>query len=331
MDFIDDQGTRLARFFRLSGGELPDFVKNGSLCLDRDEMSGLNKTAFADPVKRRYPIHNKVTTWVSNLYARMNGESNEAIKTALSRASSFFRIDNEVYRIEEVLARKMAAAPEEEPEAVVVDLGDTGTYVCPSDEGSIKTAMDRLCDPRERKEFSADGLRRTARALSDAASNLGVVPPETVQKIAGYGVPEPDRVYGNLMARVIGMDFESREEFAKIASEIKNASDITPDEADKLVDIIDRLDQKHGLRKFYGSKFPPPHESVFTGSIEKYACFVDKIAIDGQEFLRQDLESKEAIAVIRAVIPSFEGSADELRDLDEKKAEAVRVLINATL
>jgi hypothetical protein len=193
MDFVTDSSGR--HILQLSAiDEVPEFVKNASVAAE--DLSSLPNSAFADTLKREFPIDTAGHTWLSYGYIKSAGIQDATLITKVKRAAELHGIADKLEKIDAWASSfsKQAAAPRQY--AVQIDFGNKVRNFYPinnQDEilnSAVKLGKDQSGLPLE---LFAEGCRNLVKAAREHQVPMNHVPRSVVE----YGterVPVPELV-----------------------------------------------------------------------------------------------------------------------------------------
>ena len=192
MDFLTDQNP--LPFYKAASAELfPDFAAEN--WTQPADVENLPRTAFADPARREFPVHTKVATLLSAIYAAgvplyvPDQAGDQAhIMEAIKSAAEVHGISEDVERVCDYFAsfaRKQAS--EATPDAFALKDGDvvfypvkTATDVRSSGVGVANDFADRRLPVGEAREAAMNIVKRATELRMQPAEL-----PDVVHQLAG--------------------------------------------------------------------------------------------------------------------------------------------------
>jgi len=261
MDFYSDFGHLFAKLFHTQ--PLPGFVKEGAY-EDSDTLRDLPDSAFADPISRAFPIHDRAHTWISAAYcyAQPQDKQAAAVLDRVEKQAELFGISNEMSGLRQHVASILTGttekmAGEEKVAAFEIALN---TPTVASLRGSGKSAAQQAVDRflgEWWKDVPCESRQKVAASLMEAAEGNGCDCPEDLRKFAG-AAQHDTAIYcqqAALRASLIPDTFKS-------AAALKFLGEIVAT-ADKVA-ALDSIDREHSLSKFYGGRILDPHRAVYS-------------------------------------------------------------------
>ncbi|KKN32545.1 hypothetical protein LCGC14_0812690 [marine sediment metagenome] len=259
--------------------EMPSFVK-GAAITDPNDVPKLPNAVFADPVRRKFPLHTKTATWLSQLYFLENRHKYATPEAArvqekIANAAKYFGIAGDTKTAATAWETHQETAPEDRSDAdyaMVVKHGDQTIKRFPiNNPTNVKAAAahlygNRMHYPYEWRHIAARKILHKAAELE--VQNIESELHEYLIKAAGFGSTAPALAKEKLGQRFLMLpdqDQEMRVRVAKFAKAIGAMNGIpTPAEMIKLAKIIDRLDREYGFCQFYDQGVETPEEMLFT-------------------------------------------------------------------
>jgi hypothetical protein len=308
-DFYSDSGALLTKLYGQSE-DLPDFVKSAEFLVEQEDLAGLDSNAFADPSGRRFPTYDKAATFVSMAYFIAGDTKDQEVEGRLKRACVLFNLESEVKRLGDVIAQRKLAERSRKKEAAAAEADANPSWAIQyeGENRSLKRAgfgLDSflsLCkdflsiNPGTEKMAS---LKEAAEEIVHEAQRLGgdfyTNVPDDILKLAGYGYPDDQLLEAYVGARAIGLpDDHSKRNFIETIHQLKTAAQKDLEVLPKLAEFIDRFDEEHNLKRFYGTKFPDPMRSVHNISTRKAAQLTAKVTVGKKAYYVAELDSDEA-------------------------------------
>jgi len=269
-------------FARLTNSlpELPDFVKEASTdsCVATDELPS---SSFADMINRKFPVHTKAAAFLSYLY--FEDQKDKFTKEAAARINSKFGSAAEVWGIRtEISLAKEAMVPAIEKTAAcaadyALSAGGKFFFSVATPASVVKSADDLIeC----RGNFPYEMRKEAATAIMKSAVAFGfdtVDVPEELHRMAGFGLCDKEAAVAELGRRV-GYAAGSRSPLAaqmsKLAAELNEAAELTPETMIKVATIVDVVDRELKIAEQYGKSFSFPEDVFFGAFTEKTAAYI---------------------------------------------------------
>lgn len=227
----------------------------GDADIDDAELATLPDSAFAWPEKRAFPVHSKEHTILSRVYRENMPAVPVYVDEALKEACDIYGIG------EDIFARQKQAAVEDNLDDYL--LPDLKRLPVRSAEG-VKVAEEKLLAGYTK--LSVEHRAMACKRLMDKAAAFGVPLHPQMHKLAGFTVTTTDDLYRWIEARSEAAKApEHKVAYQKLAHEVRRLPAELRDRPTqlKLADIIDELDKKAGLSRYYDRKLPDPLQTVF--------------------------------------------------------------------
>lgn len=291
-DFYSDVNQQtLYTIDRLVG--LPQFAKQAEARPDKT----LTSDVFADMRRKKFPCHTKAATWLANAYfqlAKSSYTKDEClhIQDRITKFAEHWRISSLVKDFTETWTKISSfQAPSNVPDeqyALIYKSGDTVVKRMPMpNPASVKMAAEYLYANRHQytypmRKFAARRILSRMIDFDEAAAKgtleksasvfgvqLNLDTQEYLERAAGLGINHPVHVATKIAERCMLIKRSFKELGVKLA-EIslamaeKDPVDVTPEELQKLAEIIDGVDRETGLCRFYKtSELQMPEEFLF--------------------------------------------------------------------
>lgn len=288
-DACDDTDQRI--FYRIrSLVEMPAFVKDAAFTDPADAVE-LPNAVFADPVRRKFPLHTKAATWLSQLYFLENRHkyaTPEArrVQEKISNAAGYFGIAGDTKQAAQAWETHQQAEPADLSDAdfaIVVDHAGQKIRRFPiNNPVNVKSAAAHLYG--NRMHYPYDWRRIAARKILHKAAELEVqdIEPDLhvyLTRAAGFGSTAPSIAAEKIGTRFLLLSDAEKDlkvKTARLAQAVRGMSGIpTPADMTKLAQIIDRLDREHGFYKYYDQGVETPEEMFFDLTQKKAELFRD--------------------------------------------------------
>ena len=249
--------------------EVPSFVKEAQFS-QTALIQDLPPTAFADPDRRKYPMHSAPDTWMSYAYfakfaaSEYDSVTYEQVKKNLDQGCTFWRIMPPRLH----LAQKTAAAQVEyaDDERVFQKVA----VEVPADVTAL--AEDLV---KRRANFPWAMRHKVACQLLKLADSLKAEMPLAVkgelQKMAGLGVGSAARVQAQLDIRKTAVqDEDVRDRITKVqkmAADMQRGGLLPGKFTEKVARFADYIDRLSGMHKRYNDAIQPP-ENLFRFTLQ---------------------------------------------------------------
>lgn len=256
---------------------VPEFVKDAAVSGEA-QRAQLPQTVFADPVNRKFPLHNKAATWLAQAYfteARhlYGTQLAELVQGKITKAAAYWGIADDVDTARLALEHHQTATPPELTDAdyaIVIKQGEQVTRDMPiHSEPNVKAAAAKLYNSRAQIPY--EHRKVAARKILRKLGELGVsVEPELheyLAKATGLGSALPKQAAEEIVHRALMVPASNpqlKTATMKIAQTVARWPGIPPTNAmDKIAAIIDRLDREQGFFKHYDEGVSTPEEICF--------------------------------------------------------------------
>jgi hypothetical protein len=244
----------LAVLVRLVEGRPKLAAAVGDVDILPEEADKLPSTAFAWPEKRAFPLHTKEHAMLSRVYRENSPNVPAFVDVAIKEACDLYGVDDTLF------TRVKQAAPVDDPEDYL--LPDRKLIPVRSAE-QVKTAEAKVIAGYTK--LSVESRATACTRLVEKAAHFGVTLNPLTHKLAGFTVTSTKVLKDWLGARVEAAPPQYKEAFQKLATAVSElpAEIRDRDTQVKLATVIDELDKKAGLVKYYDRKLPDPLLSVF--------------------------------------------------------------------
>lgn len=255
---------------------IPGYVLS-SAKITKDDVAGLDKVAFADPVHRLFPCHTKEACWESAAYFAGSGETDETVKANIEKMASFHDISEDVASVFELFAgemnkaaSKMEKSASETKYALNLDFqgfqgrGVENFYPINS-APEIITASDDCTADYNAGKIPCGAMRKIASAITAAAIEHNVNPADLTGEVRAFGtrnIPDPFAAEVLVKMRKSAAHNELVAELQRKLTETKDvqqAIELTNAAAEDMY----VLDKKAGV--VYGKGVLDPYAILFTG------------------------------------------------------------------
>lgn len=276
--------------------EMPEGVQAADIDANIDDLP---IEAYADPSKRRYPMHTKEACWLSRrMFELDRGQGHSTFAMLVSG-----RLENaeRLHGVEPAVAKPMQKAASA-PVRIDVAHDDTRYTVELNSAAEAQEAVARMRKSastyQQRRSFAA-GL--VTQSPGEWLRSFSAPDLEYIQKCAGLGMTEPRKIVEMLLSRSACFTREAPEmavTMRKVAAEIEAPGfELNPGYLDKIAGLLDLCDRGTGLHKHYGSVIKAPEE-LFETTIRKVAAMRDgTVALtNGREVSKEALLAKKAAA-----------------------------------
>jgi uncharacterized protein len=286
-DYYSDYGHNFIKIF--SKVEMPDFLKEAEI-LTEDKIASLNDIAFADPIKRKFPICTAADTYVSAAYAEYSG-ADSLTKSEIYKAAKAFGIDEEVESLKRELSsiEKVAEAAEfwrvdfEKDGVKLFAEGASSEDLHQAYENFSKKAYDLIPSYTDRKEVAVK--------FCEVFDKLGEEIPFSLGAMAERNFPNYVTVVGEIKSRALRLDDHSKKaSLIKLADSIEQIEERDVDSFSKLAQVLEEIDKMENLKRFYGRGISNPSESVFNTVPESVFGDIQVIKLGSLEFSAQELK-----------------------------------------
>lgn len=324
-DFVRDNNPTAIYYADIQVG-LPEYVKQATV-ITPEELDQLHVSAFADPVHRLHPVHNKAAALLSAVYLAGNNSVDDKTWERVKKACVFHQIEQDLEKVISVFDHTKSAAEEktQEQEKWAVQIqwneSEVGSYYPINNAEEVKEAAVNLDQDFAEDRMPVDLFRTGAINIMKAAEENDVPLssiPWTVQQAGDLRYPNPAYATTLLYTRKLaGVPDEGMEIYRQCASIAEEAG---TDEATKqAADLWLALDEQHGIdyrKQANGMRIPSPYECFYTGmrhkDLEKIAnshVILHGVMIPAEEFV-EAVYDQDAKTVKQAVARMFSNEAN---------------------
>ena len=248
--------------------ELPDFVKEASV-VDEKELNSLPRTAFGDPVNRKYPITSRKDTYLSALYFRKHASEYEdkeyasQVKENIDKALDLWDIPHTLKKKASVIHKEASAVEHVRVRDGVGNTIDDWELRSPRD---FEKAAIQLFE--NKNMFSFEQRKDIARQLIDSdlrkTAELSDEVDTYLDRAAGFGMCTKLQLIDTIRDRA-RLYKEADERFMKVLTEY--AESLEDEELDcshlnKTAALLDFMDKQTGISRKYRD-LTSPEECLF--------------------------------------------------------------------
>jgi len=285
MDYLADTSLQKLHILRKQflDGDLPAFIKNANIAEEKPDVNA-PLGIFGDPVKREFPCHTKVATWLSCLYfwgSKHNDEQwessypQEKAANRLEKAAKFWGVLPAVKQFIDVMEKKSEAPNRrltDDDYALVVNYGSERVRRFPIvNAATVKKAAANL--RRYRVSYPYAWRKKAARNILEKAmafdASVGADDLDYLLKASGAYMAEPQDIALRLRIRAHVFPDEIRDRMRKAADAVEDGQSPKIDVLCNLLDAADRQCKKYAL---YNDGMPMPEEVCYAGMAEKAAA-----------------------------------------------------------
>lgn len=278
---VDSNGVEL--FDLAQRFDLPDFVKNAAI--DREAITSLPSSSFADSAARLFPCHTRADTCLSYLYflKHANDVPDARRATVFNRLQQFAR-DWAIY----AECQQLKTAHEKQASRGLDTLADDAFMILEevngeiyralpvTDTPSLKQAQAHLVEYRDR--YPADWRRRAAERMLVKANELSQEPAAYVQKAAN-AIPSPSVDVAAAITSRLHLVPTTRRSEPEYVGMLKLARAIAEQPGfvrrpDAVTSTLDAFDRHFDLVRLYARSLPTPEEVVYGAVLAKTASDV---------------------------------------------------------
>jgi hypothetical protein len=267
MDIIHDLSHRTWYHIGTQHAALiPSYVLDATLP-EKTAADALPDRAYADDVRRLFPIVTPVDTWLSAAYFAKHAEEvytsalRSHVESRIKEAAAVFGIADDVATIMTAI-RQVPEVKQASDSGYGWVNGTERKYPMFDAKGVHKAAEYFM----ENRYQYPPAMRKTiAAAIMRKAGEYKVDVPTSIRKEAGHGMPRRDTLMAELLARA------QMTKDAEISAAIANLNEIIPNVdmaelggvLDKFAEIVDALDNAENLRCGYGKRLLAPAEFIY--------------------------------------------------------------------
>lgn len=250
----------------------PAYVESAEV-ITKEATTSLASVAFANPLKREFPVHTKAATWLSAAYFYGSGFSQPKIEAAITKAATLHGIAEDVERIRTKVAEQRtktastAELPAHPTHALKVDFGkevpggQKQAFYPIRNLGEVIGSNEQVVADMSR--LSVPQFREAATNIVKAAAVHGLETSRLHPKIVQAGTPRIfDETQAMKSAEVRGLIVKDPE-VAQLYVDIVKAAAASPDEQAQCAELWLELDQQHRIK--YAKGVLDPFEAFFSG------------------------------------------------------------------
>ena len=116
--------------------------------------------------------------------------------------------------------------------------------------------------------------------------------PERILQIAGINIPNTEKMAQQIKARAVRLsDDKDKVALCKIADDIEASSDKDINGMFKVAQLLEIVDKKHSLSRFYGKSIQDPFASVFNTPVSEAKKLASVVALGGDSYSYEELAS----------------------------------------
>ena len=293
-DYYSDYGHNFVKIFKNS--ELPDFVKEAEM-ISEETLASMPDEAFANKVARKLPISSAADTYISIAYHLSCNDKDENVDQSLNKAASFWGINEEVEKLKASISEmsKSASAETEEVKSwsishATVANGGVMIKAAGTDTDGLQKAYTGFMNKSAFFPFS-DRVT-VAKQFATEFDKMGMEIPFELGAMSERNFPNVNEVAQQLKSRAIRIADHSKKaaELIKIADDLLSAEGRDIEGYSKLAEMIDDIDHKNYLGRFYGNPLKNAHESVFNTPREEAIKACGTLKLASGEYSIADLE-----------------------------------------
>ncbi len=358
MDHVADVAAGGVQLYRLSQQyPLPDFVKTAEIAKHCVVPAGAVVTIYADPPRKQFPCHTKVSTFLSHLFytekqAEFHPKDRARIEARLNSYADHWAIRQACDEVRALWEERHKTAEARLPDSAYayVWVGDNGVKdrsLPLRSAAEVKAASEWLHTYRDAIPYS--DRRVVAGKILEKAARFGAGLGESMEfleKQAGRGVCDPAEVVdmiekrAMLVPRDAGVTYDEdnrpqgglRQQFLGMAESIRNSPRLylQPESLVKLAETVDQLDRLLGIAGKYTDAIRRPEDVIFSATFAKAAAErVQQVVTQTGRYYEKEALTKLALADLRELFGDefAQRVGTPLGEVDaEKMAEEVTAL-----
>ena len=263
--------------------EVPPFVKQSA---DKalDTLEDVAQTVFAYPVRRKFPCHTKVATWLSTAFFldekhKLPEDEARYVRDQIEKAANYHGIAMEFHELCADFEKRSTPRdiPDEQFGLVyeIDGIGKRRLFPAHTKEACLKS-MEMLYTQADKfpliaRRHAARNLIKCSTALNITANTSDIS--EWIEKAAGYGMSSPKEVGEGFAQRVYMLGErhnDIREKLAEMAVETGAVDKLSHAQLEKAAFILDAVDRDTGIFSQYPNGLDMPEEVCFN-TTEKQA------------------------------------------------------------
>lgn len=279
MDFVNDNSKRT--WIKIASLiTLPQYVKE-SLVMTKEAATELDKTDFADPNDRLFPINDAASIWTSSIYFdinkdKLNKNAQVYTEAALKNAQAVYGVADDVTNaLKEFNSHiEKTAANDEDYCWLIKNAGGTvieKRYKVCNKEDIVKAAEYFI---KYRDNYTADNKKDICRGIVKKAAQLEVELDSIAQPVLSdlqIGLPNITVIETELYKRAsYCTDDKATSLINSLISVLSNSSikEIT-EKSTKLAEALDNFDAMYEMDTLYDKKLMRPADIFFGVSIKE--------------------------------------------------------------
>ena len=263
--------------------------------ISEDVLASMPDEAFANKVARKLPISSAADTYISTAYHLFCNDKDENVDQSLNKAASFWGITEEIEKLKVQLS-DMSKTASEEPETITwsishATVANGGMMIksAGTDTDGLKKAYEGFMNKAAFFPFS-DRVT-VAKQFATEFDKMGMEIPFALGAMSERNFPNVNEVAQQIKSRAIRIEDHSKKaELIKIADALLQAEERDIEGYSKLAEMIDEIDQKNYLGRFYGNPLKNAHESVFNTSKEDAINAIQTLKLANGEYSLIDLK-----------------------------------------
>jgi hypothetical protein len=321
---------------------VPEFVKEAEL-LDASDRQSMEKTAFADPSKKLFPIVSKADTWLScAFYHKYAEKQDKSTENRLKEAAKLWDLDFDTIKTQVSAVIHKEAGVSHSISFEVEGKTISKVHICALSDLE-KTAeflqKNATSYPFSTRKSVAEQILRVAERFTEKMSNEKY---DMLEKLAAHGTTTPDNALQAVKTRksVCKAKFPEfveklevvEKELQKVATEF-----VKPALLEKTAAILDVIDRFTDMHVKYGPNFKSPEQSLFEVTPTKMQVFQKKAVTmaTGDVLSESDIQANaEDIKSTLENVCNYKVAAEEslgkvLANLSERDAKIIVKLLQS--
>jgi len=275
-------------------GVLPDFTKSASI-LDRSEQGELGRTAFADQINRRFPVHTPEHTLISaGYFFKQSCHETEprVVRDRLAKAAYAHEVETEFLGIARQLASGDRVPLEKRAESYNLLVERHGKL-----HGKFFTPNIPMLKEAEAhfvgnyRKYPITWRVETCQNLIKQAQRMGVNEMHPViHAYAGDNVCHSQKAAEEIAKRgYFVKDAQQAKLYLRLAQVIQGEMK-TPEMLEKVANSLDLMDRLNGMDRHYGSAFEDPYKTVYNMTVKAAEASIDVMDILGHQYTLDELQ-----------------------------------------
>ena len=277
-DYISDRNPT-PLFWLFDQDKIPNYVKDASV-YEEDNLTELSDESFASKMLRRFPVHTKVSTFLSAAYYYGNQLDYPDVEARIKSAAEAHGIEGDVEDLHYVFQPKTTKQAGVLKAALTLDIGDGNGeqhfYPINTKEALVASA-ETAAEDYHTGRLPLELHRQVSMAIMKEATDLSVdlrEIPGSVQRLGTHRVPDFDHALTcvNIRKSAANLSDEVHDVYTDVIKSAKHEFENSQQsfvERDlamtKWAELLLDLDRQNGIERYDGQHLLTPYETIFSG------------------------------------------------------------------